>query len=241
MSDDFFKEKQETKMDPQAQEIEIEEKAPEAIKLGDKAYTTEELQDLVGLGEQARELESKWNTKVDRLMPEFTKSRQEIAELRKQVEDRTAQEVQQKESQGQVLSPEEVKAEAVRQLRDLMVAPELQQTIKGMVAEDRQAAQLVNDTEFVIEDYADQGLPKTTVEDLLQHMADTGIKNPDKAYKDMFEEEYAEWKAGQINSLKQPGLTTIEGSTAGGKNPPTEPITKENLGRLVAEALRGEG
>ena len=63
MADEFFEDK---KMEPQVPE----EVTPEVIKLGEKEYSQEELSKLVGLGEQAVELETKWDTKLDRLMPE---------------------------------------------------------------------------------------------------------------------------------------------------------------------------
>ena len=50
MTDNFFKEEN---MDQQSENQVQENSLPEAIKVGDKAYTQEELQNLVGLGQQA--------------------------------------------------------------------------------------------------------------------------------------------------------------------------------------------
>ena len=87
MADDFFLE------EPKTEEAETE---PEKIKLGEKEYTQDELSKLVGLGETANELETKWNTKIDRLYPEYTKATQERKELEDKLKDLETKQVEAK-------------------------------------------------------------------------------------------------------------------------------------------------
>src|SRR3990167_6585037 len=100
---DFFAEEDAQDEQPESQE-------PEKVKIGEKEYSQEDLAKLVGDGEKVAELEGKWNTKIDKLYPEYTKSRQELADLKKQQEEAIAKaklEIEQKAQQGQQLSPEE--------------------------------------------------------------------------------------------------------------------------------------
>jgi len=68
-------------------------------------------------------------------------------------------------------------------------------------------------------------------------MIDTGIKNPQKAFKDLYEEKIDVWKEQQINKAKKPGMETETTSSAGAKQPKTEPVTKENFFARMGEVL----
>ena len=54
---------------------------PTKIKVGEREYSESELADLVKMGELGREVEEKYNTKLDRVYPEFTKKSQRVREL----------------------------------------------------------------------------------------------------------------------------------------------------------------
>ncbi len=71
-------------------------------------------------------------------------------------------------------------------------------------------------------------------------MAETGIKNPQKAYKDMFEDELDAIKEKKLAEIKPQGMITTNGSQAGGKQPAPVKITRANLTSLVQQALGGE-
>ena len=63
--DEFLKE-EEIPQEKTAQEI-------EKVKIGEQEYTQEELDRYVKLGKLAQEAEDKYNTKLDRVWPEYTK------------------------------------------------------------------------------------------------------------------------------------------------------------------------
>jgi len=42
-------------------------------KFGEEEYTKEQLEELVSFGKLAKEAEERYNTKIDRVYPEFTK------------------------------------------------------------------------------------------------------------------------------------------------------------------------
>jgi len=73
--DDFFEDKNKTDETPK-------------VKVGDKEYTQEELSGLVGLGETAKEYETKWNRKISEFYPDYTQKSQRLSELEKKDAER---------------------------------------------------------------------------------------------------------------------------------------------------------
>ena len=225
---DFFKKEEEVKVE----EPKVEEK-PTTIKVGEKEYTQEELSRKVGLGELADELESKWNTKIDRLYPEFTKSTQELSELRKYKEGQEQLATEAKAKKGEELTPEEAKKRAISEADNLGLvhSGNVNQFIGSYLA----ARDLIDDTEAVVEQNASEGKPKASVQDLIDYMNETGIKNPQVAYKAKFDKEIDDWKIVQLARVKANGMQTLDSSNAGSKQTEIPKIT--NLDSL-RDAMR---
>ena len=66
-------------------------------------------------------------------------------------------------------------------------------------------------------------------------MDETGIKSPEKAYKDMFETELDQWKEKQLRKITPNGIRTESSSTAGSKEPEPVVVTTQNLKTLLRE------
>lgn len=213
-----------------------EDAQPETFKLGEKEYTQDDLTRLVGLGEIADELENKWDTKIDRIMPKYTKTTQELAELRKQMAEKPAEPA--KPQDYATLTPEQKDA-ARKQLADLGYGED---QFRNIVREELAAKELLSNIDVILDDAKENGQPVTSSRDLLQHMADTGIKNPIKAYKDMFESELDAIKEKKLSELKPAGMVTTSTSTAGSKQPApgTKPKNREELFKQTMEVLSGQ-
>ena len=230
---DFFEEKK-----PEAPvEESTEEVKPVTFKVGEKEYSQEDMEGMVGLSSQVKELEEKWNTKMDRLMPEFTQKAQELAELKKAQEVTEVKEIDTKATAGQQLSKEEIKKQALAQADELGIVTE--GNISDKFEKFMNARDLVADTKRVVEKMAEDGLPKTDSDTLLDHMHTTGIRDPQKAFNDKFETERDEWKAKKLQEVKKPGLVTESTSTAGSKQPKPVKVTKQNLQELITQQIRG--
>lgn len=227
MADKFFE--QETVEDQKTVETE------ETVKLGEKEYTQEELQRLVGLGEQAYELESKWDTKIDRLMPEYSKSREELKSLKEQKDLEARQRLEEKQAAGEGLTEDERIRMAKEEARKLGLVTV--DDFDSYYQQRRAGEKLLEQVDSHVESMAKEGKPKTSTADLLQYMADTGVKDPKIAYKLMFEPELKRLEQEELSSLKPAGLYTQSSSTAGAKQPQPVAITKDNLGDLLTEVL----
>lgn len=232
MADNFFEDE---KVNEEQPEVPVE-----TFKLGEKEYSQEELQALVGLGEQAKELESKWDTKIDRLMPEYSRSREELKTLREQAQQKVQQQIEEKQEQGQDLSEDEKRRLAKDEARKLGLLTE--DDFEEKYAQRRAGEKLLDRTESVISSAAAEGKPKTSTEELLTYMAETGIKNPNDAYELMFKKQLREIEMQKLQSIKPQGIWTESSSTAGAKQPAPVSVTKDNLGPLLDEVLtRGGG
>ena len=155
MPDNFFK--KEEKEEEKAVEEKKEEEKSDLIKVGEKEYTQEELSRKVGLGELADELESKWNTKIDRLYPEYTKSTQELSELRKYKEEQERLETEAKAKKGEELTPEEIKKQAIAEADNLGLVHS--GNVNSFIASFLQARDLIDDSEAIIALGEEDGKP----------------------------------------------------------------------------------
>lgn len=212
------------------------EEEPEKIKVGEKEYTQDELSKMVGLGEVASELESKWNTKIDRLYPEFTKKSQQLAELEEKAKEQETLKQEQVQAKPQEqLTPEEQSQLIKQELKKYGVVTA--DEINKYIADFSAGKEILEDIDSLITEAKDDGKPVTTQQELLNYMSENGIRNPEKAYKLMFEDELDAWKEKQIDKIKQPSLESERSSAAGGKEPAPVKVTRDNLGQLLSDAL----
>ena len=230
---DFFNNKQEEKMES-------------TIKIGEREFKQEELAELVGLGETAKEYQDKWNRPIKDFYPDYTQKSQKLAEFERQQADFTKNQEAQKmkeleeRSRNDQLSPEEARQVALKQARDLglLTRDELDDEVNKRVAAVLAGKDLIGDVKTVIEVAKEKGQPQSTVENLLKYMDENGIKNPEKAYKLMYESEIDAWKEEQLKKLRPAGFSTQDSSNPGSKAPPAPPsITKENLAAAIRESL----
>ncbi len=210
---------------------------PQTIKLGENEYSEDELNRLVGLGQIASEAEEKYKTKIDRVWPEYTKATQRESDYKRQIEELTAKVNQPVQQQSNVELTAEQKELARKQIEELGFG---QNTFRQIVREELAAKELLSDVNYLLEEAKTDGKPVTTSQELLQHMAETGIKNPAKAYKDMFETELDTVKEKKLSEIKPSGMTTTNGSQAGSKLPQDVKVTKANLKQVLASAIGGE-
>lgn len=213
------------------------------VKVGEKEYDPEELNKLVGLGEIAREVETKYNTKIDRVYPEYTKTTQKV----KEQEQKLAEYEQKFQTQNQAVIPtqltDEQKTLARQQLIDLGFVPrdEMTKEVNKTYAQAKTVDALINDTQKVITDMTGKGYPQTSMEDLLKFMDEGGYKNPKVAYREMFDPDIEKIDQEKLGSIKRSQPYTAPSSSAGSHVPVPTKITRSNLKSAVAAVLYANG
>ena len=234
---DFYKTEEE-KIEPEI----------EKIKVGEKEYTTEELQNLVGIADKTLEIEKTLNTKIDRVYPEFTKTSQKAKEYE---EKNREYEAKIKDFEERASRPQNLDDNAIKEAREAAkkigivtkddFATFMQEHFRPYYLQERQAERLIDECKDYEKKYnGEDGRPKFKTEEVLQWMQENGGKNPEKAYKLMYEDQIDSWKEKELSKAKKQGMVTEDGSSAGAKEPPKVPITRDNLQDLIRESL-GQG
>lgn len=213
----------------------------EKIKLGEKEYTQDELQEMVGIAEQTRKIEEELNTKIDKVYPAFTKTSQEKAELERRL----------KEMESKNNTPTEFNEEQIKDARNAAkkigivtkddFASFMQEHFRSAYQQERSAERLLDECKTLEGTYnGEDGRPKFKTQEVLEWMRDNGGKSPEQAYKMKYEKEIDTWKEKTLGAARKRGMTTEEGSDAGNKEPPKVRVTRDNIEELMKEAL-GQG
>jgi hypothetical protein len=231
------------------EEEEEEEEAPtdSKVKIGETEYTMDELSSLVADGQFKREVETKQNTKLDKVMGEYTKLTQERSGWQQERDEylKLKQEREQQPTQQAGYTPEQIE-QARKEARNigLFTKDDVEEYVSTnfpkYYVQQREADRMLEKMEkFQDEINGEDGRPKFKMEEILEHQKQTGIRDPFKAYKDKYETELDTWKEKQLLGSKREGLRTETQSTAGGKQPAEVKVTRDNLGKLMREALQG--
>ena len=229
MADDVFFNRPEEKVEtPETVE-------PEKTKVGEKEYTQEELNRIVQLGEIGREAEEKYNVKIDKIWPNHQATINEKKQLEQEIENLKQAKVATKVETGVELTPDELKAQAKKEAKalDIVTTDEINDYIDRRL----EAREIRLDTQTVVSEASEKYGIETDEEAILNHMIETGIRNPEKAFKDLYEDKIDAWKEKQIDSVKKPGMVTDSASSAGSKQPSAEPISRDNFFAKVDEVL----
>lgn len=215
------------------------------IKVGDTEYTPEELEGLIADGKFKRDIEEKQNTKIDRVLPEYTKLTQEKSSWEKDKEDYLKLKYEKEQaSKPQPEFDEATIAKAQEEARKLglFTKNEVEQYVSEnfpkFYSQQRAADKLIDSMEGLEKEIdGSDGRPKFVLNEVLEHIRETGIKDPLKAYKDKYETELDTWKEKKLSGSKRDGIYSESSSSAGGKQPVEVRPTRANLGKLVREAL----
>lgn len=211
-----------------------EDEILEKIKVGDEEYTQEELNRLVSLGKIGVEAEEKFNTKIDSVWPEYSKSRNEVKELKEQLEEFKRGNAEPLMQDGNVEQIQQAKELAKR--LGLMTSDEFDQ----LYAERRASEKLLETVEGLESTYnGADGRPKFNKLEILEFMRDNGGMNndPELAYKVKYEKELDAWKEKKLTGAKKSNVVTTTQSIAGSKQPEEVRPTANNLDALVRESL----
>lgn len=236
MTDDFFTQgenKSEAPVETQ-QEQPVENK----IKLGDREYSQEELSQKVGLADEYQAIEKRYNTKLGNVWPAYGQAQEENRRLKEELER-----VKQGVTDGGEIDPVAIQRakEAARKIgitTDDALGDFMEKEFRNYYKKERAAEKLTEELDgYETQLDGKDGRPAFRKETILNHMYQTGIRVPEKAYKDLYEKELDTWREQQLGKSRRPGLVTETTSTAGGKQPTQVRPTRDNLDQLVREAL----
>lgn len=221
------------------------------ISINGVDYDPTEAQSLIDLGTKTRDLEKQWDTPVDKVWPEYGKTRETlnttVAErdaARKELEDFKSKQTAGTETNVDV---QEAK-EAARKLGLILNEdfekqgyikkddlPGLFQTFAQQQEEVRKVLDNANDLEKSID--GSDGRPAFNKKVVLAYASAYNIPDLNAAYEDMNKTQLDAWKASQVNSQKAKGLKTL--GAGGEKSVKETKVTDDNVSDLLKETLYG--
>lgn len=211
--------------------------APETFRVGDKDYTQAELNDLVARGNFAKEVEEKFNTKLDRVVPDYTRSTQETAELRRKIEAMEKADLDAKAQAG-TLSREELIAQAKREAAGigLMTDENTPSMIRTQI--ERYDLEKVVDSE--VEDLAAKGI-NADPQVIIRYMDAANIAKPADAVNQLYGAQVKIWQDAELAKTKPESVYTQANGNAGGfKLPPDVKVNEDNLMELFKQSIGAE-
>ena len=225
--------------------------APEQITINGQEYSPEDATQLIELGSKYKKMESELNTSLDKVYPEYTRSQQELATLRKEKAERDAELEkfrQEQVSKTKAETPDSIQ-QARKAAREIGLTTEDYLNEKGYMtrdevdkyfAEKQNQQELVKgvlDTASRLEKEIDgsDGRVPFDQKAVLAYASAYNIADLTDAYDQMNQRANAKWKEAQLAKEERPGLTTLK---AGGKKEPQRPkIDNSNLGQAIGEWL----
>lgn len=230
MADDLFDKPEEKVETPQEPESEVEK-----VKVGEQEFTQDELTTLIEKGKFAREIEEKQNIKLDKVWPGHQELSNKVKAYEQEIENLKQAKTATKVEEGVALTEAEQIAQAKAEAKRLGIVTV--DDVDSYVERKLEAREIRQDTQAVVESFGEKYGIKTDEGTLLNHMVETGIRNPEKAAKDLYEDKIDAWKEKQIESVKKPGMVTDTTSSAGAKQPQVEAVTKDNFFAKIDEVL----
>lgn len=225
--------------------------APSTISINGVDYTPEDAQSLVELGTKTRDLEKQWDTPVDKVWPEFGKTREELKTTQSERDAMKAEleEFKAKQAKG-VETPDEIK-EAQENARKLGLTlnedleksgyikkEDLPELFKTFAQEQEEVRKLLSNAEALEKEIdGTDGRPAFNKKVVLAYANSYNIPDLKEAYEDMHKSALDAWKAAQIEAEKAKKLKTLGGG--GDKKPAEGKVNDDNMKELLHEKLYG--
>lgn len=223
--------------------------APSKIIINGEEFDATEASDLIGVGRQTRELETKYNTKLDRVWPEYGRVTTENKTLVTERDEARASIAEYEAKLRAGNATQQDKADATAAAKTLDLNPDTIAKAGGItedklnaILEEReqrsQAVKQVLDQADTLEKELDgsDGRPKFNKRAVMAYASTYGL-GLKEAYEDMHTDVLTSWKEAQVASEKKKGLKTLQ--PGGEKQPTTPKITNDNFRQALQEALQG--
>ena len=225
--------------------------APEQIIINGQEYTPEDATQFIEYGKKYKELESKLNTSLDKVYPEYTRTSQRNKELEEQLAEEKRQREDLEKKYNQPAIPED-KLAIRKSAREAGLVDQDLLKEEGYVKKsdlDEYFNQKQNQQKLVDNifekakgleakiDGSDGRVPFDT-DAVLAYASAYNIADLDEAYNKMNAKGNAKWQEAQIAKESRPGLTTL--SKGGKKEPERVKVTDDNFKQLWEEQYGAE-
>lgn len=224
---------------------------PSTISINGVDYDPTELESFISKGKQTLELEKQWDTPVDKVWPEYGKTREQLSTISQERDaaQRELQEFKSKQNAG-TDTPSDLREaqEAARKLGIVLKddfekegyikkddLPKYFENFSKQQEEVRKVLDRANELEKEID--GSDGRPSFNKKVVLAYANAYNIPNLKEAYEDMNKSQLDSWKSQQVDAKRPKGLKTL--GTGGAKEPQESKVTDDNVSDRLKEALYG--
>jgi hypothetical protein len=223
------------------------------VSVGDKEYSLDELNELVGYGNKYQEFKEKYDTDPDKAWSAYGRVTQQNKELSAKAEEaeQLRAEIEKLKSNSRNvtddgdLTPEaKAQAKAAARKLDLLTKDDIADVLNEMGYVKKNDIDNAFTSRKIMSQFEDlqdkftgkDGRPKFDQDEMVAYMERTRMTDPELAYKTKYADELAEFRAQRIIEEKYPQLVTSR-KGAEDKKPKVPAITSENLAERIREKL----
>ncbi len=228
------------------------------IMIGDQEFSLEEAQELVKKGQMVKEVDERYSTDISKVYPKFTKQSQILKDpkaLKRYYEDTFGDDMggdnrggnnfsgDNRGGNNSRMSQDDEVAEALARAEEIGLATKksvskiVQETVQNILGA-RDLKKTLDKFESMGNPYEDKNLPKFRPREIIEHMRETGIRDPKRAYNDLYEPQVDQWKINKLAGSRPKPFVSERGGQAGSRKPSKVRVTDSNLKENIAEALQ---
>lgn len=221
------------------------------ISINGVDWDPSELESVITKGKQTIDLEKQWDTPVDKVWPEYGKTRETLrtVESERDAARKDLAEFQAKQNAG-IETPADVKQarEDARKLgltldedldkRGYIKKDDLPQLFQTYTQQQEEIKKVLDKADSLEKELnGSDGRPAFNKRIVLAYADAYKIPDLRAAYEDMHKPQLDAWKAEQVNSQRSKGLKTL--GQGGEKTVKETKVTDDNVGSLLNESLYG--
>jgi len=224
----------------------------QVITINGEEVELSQVEELYTVGKTTRDLETKYNTSLDKVWPAYGQSREQIKSLsqerdaalaelqsfrsKSQEGNATAQDFKDAKEAAKSLSPEDLeKAGFIKKDQLDSYFEEKYNSKRQQDQAVESVLQKAGDLEKEID--GSDGRPKFNKRAVIAYASAYGFNDLGEAYEDMHKDAIESWKEEQVARQTKKGLNTMK---SGGAKEPNQPkVNRDNLGSTLGEALFG--
>lgn len=225
----------------------------QSITINGEEVEISQVEELYNVGKTTRDLETKYNTSLDKVWPAFGQSREQIKSLSQERDAALAelQSFRSKTQEGNATQQDFKEAkEAARSLspEDLEKAGFIKKDQLDSYFEEKYNSKRQQDqaVESVLQRAGDlekeidgsDGRPKFNKRAVIAYASAYGFNDLGEAYEDMHKDALDGWKEQQVAKQTKKGLTTMK-SNGGAKEPVSPKVNRDNFAEMLRESMTG--
>lgn len=229
----------------------MDDQAPLKITINGQEYDPTEVQELMDKGRATRDIEQKFNTNLEKVYPEYTRTTQTLKESQAEIERLKQENLKFQSAKESTIDTSDDIVRAQEQARklgivlkddtnDFITSDKLDKWYEGRRTQEQQTQKYLEDAS-ALEKKIDgtDGRPAFNQKAVIAYAAIYKSPSLEAAYEEMNDRQLGAWKDAQIEAQKAKSMKTL--GNGGDKSPKQPKVNDSNFQEVLREALYGGG